>query len=498
MQEKTVDGQQGMEFQDREAIETEMNGAFMVMRRAALLTPNPSWQARFVRLERLEALVLDNKERIEQAVCEDFGFRPDFVTEMVDVMPTITQIRYMKDHAEKWMHPVSKMVEWMFLPASAKIVPQPKGVVGIISPWNYPLLLSLSPVAQAFAAGNLCMLKLSEFTPNFSGLINELSTKYFLPDELVVFTGGADEGSVFSSLPFDHLLFTGSTKVGKLVAEAAARNLTPVTLELGGKSPAIIAPDYPVDHAAERIMYGKLLNSGQTCIAPDYVLIEQKNIKRFVESCRRHARKFYPEGLASGDYVSINSLNRFQRFLELLQDASGRCEVQSLFPGDQYELSQRKLAPQLLLNIPLDHKFMTEEIFGPILPVIPYHDEQIETAIEFVTAREHPLALYWFDKNKDRTANAVESIKSGGVTINDTIWHATQSALPFGGIGASGMGRYMGRAGFDTFSHLKPVFVQSRFSFVNMANPPYTEKFKSLVGKLLQTKEKSKDQAPER
>lgn len=473
---------------DLEEAAATMNEVFMSMKHSVLLKPNPAWKDRFVRLDRLENMILENKERIEAAIYTDFGCRDAFVTDMLDIFPTLSQIRYLKKNAEKWMKPRSFVPDPYLLPGSEEVIFQPKGVVGIIAPWNYPLFLSIGSVAQAFAAGNLCMLKLSETTPVFSSLIEELVQKYFMPNELYVVLGESDISSRFAELPFDHLLFIGSTQVGRKVAQAAAKNLTPVTLELGGKSPAVIAPNYPLDAAVERIMVGKLLNSGQTCIAPDYVLIERRGVRNFVDICRKEARKLYPAGLADPSYTSIVSQSRFESLLNQLQEASQTSKVESLFLGDQFDLKTRKLGPQIVLNPPPDIEVMSEEIFGPILPVIAYPDDDIGEAVDFINSRPHPLAMYWFDNNKKRVKNIVSTVPCGGITVNDTILHAVSHNLPFGGVGQSGMGRYMGKAGFESFSNLKSVFYQSKLNFVDTFNPPYSEKAHSIVKSMIQGK----------
>ncbi len=468
----------------------KINEIFGNMRMAVKENLNPNWQTRFVRLDRLESLLLDNQSEIEDAICVDFAQRSAFLTDLTDVLPTIREIRYMKDHGEGWMKPRRKLADWYFLPATAKIVPQPKGIVGIICPWNYPLLLSFGAVAQAFAAGNLCMVKLSEKTPVFSSLMQRLAAKYFLPTELSIINGEERIGEIFSSLPFDHLLFTGSVEVGRKVAQAAAGNLTPVTLELGGKSPAVIAPGYPIQHAAERIIFGKLLNAGQTCIAPDYVMVERKNVDQFTEACCEAAKKFYPDGIASEDYCSIISPKRFDYVMEMLKGVAGLCQVEPLFEGAQSDRAHRKIAPQLLIDPPLnkDSKVMGEEIFAPLLPVVMYHDDNIASVIDFISRRDHPLAVYWFDKSKIRRNRIARIIKAGGITFNDTLWHAVQTSLPFGGIGTSGMGRYMGQVGFETFSNMKPIFVQHPNSLIGRANPPYTQNFRKLIQKAIDRK----------
>ncbi len=484
---------QKLDESDLKQVEQEINQIFQGMRKAMLEDPNPTWKTRLDRLERMEALVLDNRKDIEEAVCEDFNQRSDFVTAMADVMPTLGDIRNLKSNGEEWMKPYSSPVDWFFLPAKGRIIPQPKGVAGIICPWNYPLLLSFGPASQAVAAGNLVMLKLSEYTPKFQALMKKLTAQYFKPEEFAIILGGHGVGSVFSSVPFDQILFTGSPRTGKAVMAAAAKNLTPVILELGGKSPTVIAPEYPLEHAAERILWGKLLNAGQTCIAPDYVLIEKSRMEDFADACKKVANKFYPKGIADEDYCSIITEKRFEVLLQQLDEESSKCKFEPMFEGEQVDKQHRKIAPKLEIDPPLDSIFMEEEIFGPVLPVVPYPDGQPEEAIKFIAARPHPLATYWFDNDSKRYDHVLVVIKTGGIVINDTFWQAIQRNLPFGGIGNSGMGRYNGRVGFDAFSNMKPAMIQSKVDFVELANPPYSPKFRKAVEVMITDKLFGKD-----
>jgi len=368
-----------------------------------------------------------------------------------------------------------------FLPARAEVLPQPLGVVGIIVPWNYPLYLAVGPLVAALAAGNRVMMKMSELTPTFSALLQRLCREAFTPEELCVVTGGPEVAAQFSTLPFDHLLFTGSTAVGHKVMAAAAANLTPVTLELGGKSPAIIAPGYPLGHAVQRILAGKLINAGQTCIAPDYVLLPRAQMQAFVDEARSQARQGYPAGLAEAEFCSVVNERHYRRLVREVDEAAGRgTRVECLFDGAPRDDARHRLAPALLVDPPLDCGAMRDELFGPVLPLVPY--DRIEDAIAFVAARPHPLALYWFDRDGARTDQALRDLPAGGVTVNDTILHIAQDSLPFGGVGASGMGNYHGRWGFDTFSHMKAVFRQSRINGMALFLPPYSPLMRRLLG----------------
>jgi coniferyl-aldehyde dehydrogenase len=322
---------------------------------------------------------------------------------------------------------------------------------------------------------------MSEFTPAFSALFAQLCADVFASDEVCIVTGGPDVAAQFSALPFDHLLFTGSTTVGRKVMAAAALNLTPVTLELGGKSPAVITPGYPLEHAVQRILAGKFLNAGQTCIAPDYVLLPRASLGAFVDAAQGLARRSYPSGLADADYCSIVNERQYRRLVQGVDEAAARgTSVQPLFDGAARDDSRHRLAPTLLIDPPADCAAMRDEIFGPALPLVPYDD--LQDAMAFVNARPHPLALYWFDRDTARVERALQTLPAGGVTVNDTLLHITQESLPFGGVGASGMGAYHGQWGFDALSQLKPVFRQSRFNGMALFLPPYRPLMRRLLG----------------
>ena len=447
---------------------------FGQMREAQLADPMPGLEIRRDRLQRLLKGLEEHEEAFTQAISADFGQRSAFETANYDITVTLADIKYQIRNLARWMRIRKRSVPLHLMPGRARIVPQPLGVVGVISPWNFPVFLSLSPVAGAIAAGNRVMLKPSEWTPKTSALLAELASEAFEPDEFRVFEGGIETGRAFSELPFDHLLFTGSTRVAKEVSNSAAKNLTPLTLELGGKSPALVCPGANLKRAAERIVFGKLANAGQICIAPDYVFVERAKFHDFIELLQIYIKKAYPRLNNNPDYTSIISADHFSRLNRMIAEArEDGAEIISINPdGETLEPSARKIPPTLILHPNPTLGVMQEEIFGPILPVMSY--EKIEEAIEFVQYRARPLALYLFtEKTRERERILRETV-SGGVAVNEVLFHCVCETLPFGGVGASGMGSYHGQAGFDTFSHLKPVFIQPRFNFNFFLVPPIT------------------------
>jgi coniferyl-aldehyde dehydrogenase len=374
----------------------------------------------------------------------------------------VNAIRHARSNVKRWMAPRPRHVGWPLQPARAWVLPQALGVVGIIVPWNYPVFLSMAPLAGALAAGNRVMLKPSEYTPETSALLARIISETFSPDLVAVTLGDSTVGRAFAQLPFNHLLFTGATSVGRDVMRAAAEHLTPVTLELGGKSPALVAPDANLARAAADIVYGKLLNSGQTCIAPDYVLVPGASLRRFVEALRKAVERYYPDA----QYTSIINGKQHQRLLGYLEEAAAR-GVETIILN-----ATRGLAPTILINPPDDLKVMREEIFGPILPLKTY--DSIDQAITYVNQHERPLALYLFTRSQSTIDSVLTRTISGGVCINDTLLHIAAEDLPFGGVGASGMGHYHGQEGFDTFSKLKPVFRRRWLGLGRMLRPPHS------------------------
>jgi coniferyl-aldehyde dehydrogenase len=459
---------------------TALDDAFHALHDASRAEPAPELELRLDRLKRLRAAVTDNEARFEQAISADFGHRSAVETTIAETLVLLTEIKHAKGHLKRWMtpRPIPTMVQ--FWPAKNRLFPQPLGVIGIIAPWNYPLQLTLAPAIGAIAAGNRVMIKPSELTPRFAALLKEIIAATFAPTEMVV-TGVEDEiAKAFASLPFDHLVFTGSTRVGRLVAEAAGRNLIPVTLELGGKSPAIVDRSADLDEAAERITYGKLLNAGQTCIAPDYALVPEDHLQDFAGKMQDHIRRMFGTDPANEEYTSIISDRHYARLEALLADATakGASIMQSAKADEAAWKGKRKFPPTILTGVTPDMAIMQEEIFGPVLPIMSYRDP-VEP-IAFINNHDRPLALYWFGKDEAARDAVLSRTVSGGVTVNDCLFHITQVNQPFGGVGPSGSGAYHGQWGFDAFSKLKPVFYRSPFNRLADLYPPYGAKLARL------------------
>ncbi|WP_411883235.1 coniferyl aldehyde dehydrogenase [Polaromonas sp. YR568] len=439
------------------------------------------------RLLRMRALLDEHGAELAQAVNADFGVRSAQLTEIADIFVLRSLLSSTLKQLPKWMKPVKVRTPLYLQPSSAFLQRQPLGVVGVVSPWNYPVQLSLGPVITALAAGNRVMLKPSELTPRTSALLAALIEKSFAPDELCVVQGDGQLAAEFAGLPFDHLFFTGSTAVGRKVAEAAAANLTPTTLELGGKSPCIIDASCDLDKAAIKIAHGKLLNAGQTCIAPDYVLLPQGRETAFGEAFARAVATLFPTITGNPDYAAIISPRHLERLQALLAQAEGEgARLQTIHPGvagvGGVGAASRQMAPVLVFDVPATSKLLSEEIFGPILPVIPY--AAIDDAIRYVNARPRPLALYWFGIDTDSRDHVLANTVSGGVTVNDTLMHIAHENLPFGGVGESGWGAYHGETGFLRLTQQKPVMVQSGWARGDLFYPPYGKRFEQVMGLL--------------
>jgi coniferyl-aldehyde dehydrogenase len=453
------------------------------LRDAQALDPLPEWSIRARRLRSLETMLRDHRRELADAIHADFGCRPREETEMLEVFPSLSAIRHALRHGRGWMKPRRALAGLAFLPARTEMRPQPLGVVGIIVPWNYPLYLAVGPLVDALAAGNRVMVKMSEFTPRFSQLFADLLARHFQPDEVIVVNGDASVGQAFSNLPFDHLLFTGSTAVGHHVMRAASANLTPVTLELGGKSPAIIGPGARFEHAVERVVFGKMVNAGQTCIAPDYVLLPRAEIPRFIAAARDTVARLYPNLAGNPQYASIATDRHYQRLASLRDDALKAGAQSARLADVEDRPAQRLLTPVLLTDVRDDMPVMQQEIFGPLLPLVPY--DHLDEAIDYVVRHPRPLALYLFEQNEAEIDRVLARTHAGGVSVNDTLYHIAQHNLPFGGVGPSGMGGYHGEAGFRTFSHMKPVFRQARLNGTGLLNPPYGKRFRQMLEMLL-------------
>ena len=452
--------------------EPAIESVFQEQRTAFASNPFPDSGERRRNLGRLLEALRDRREELAAAIDADFGGRSRYEVLFSEVYVAANAIRHARRHVKEWMQPRSRPVGWPLQPARASVMPQPLGVVGIIVPWNYPVFLGISPLAGALAAGNRVMLKPSEHTPRTSEAMAKLIADTFPRGLVTVVTGDASVGQAFTKLPFDHMLFTGSTAVGREVMRAAAENLTPVTLELGGKSPAIVAPDANLKRAAADIAYGKLLNAGQTCIAPDYVLVHNDSVEDLIAALRGAVQSYYPNGARDTGYTAIINPTHYQRLRRYVEDARDRGVRTIVLGGEAPRDGGRKLPPTLLVDPPDDLAVMHEEIFGPVLPLKTYHS--IDEAIEYVNTRPRPLALYLFTRSRKTTRQVLQRTIAGGVCVNDTLLHIADDDLPFGGVGASGMGHYHGREGFDTFSKLKPVFQRRWPGLGRTLRPPYT------------------------
>ncbi|MCW4463281.1 coniferyl aldehyde dehydrogenase [Sphingomonas sp. BT-65] len=459
--------------------------------RAAFMAELPvSIATRKDRLRRAAAMLKDNAARFCDALSEDFGHRSPRQSMITDIVASTSPLRHAEKMVARWAKREKKPVLFPLglLGARAWVEYQPKGVVGIISPWNFPVNLVMSPLAGVFAAGNRAMVKTSEFTPATAALFEELAPKFFDATELAFISGGPDVGKAFSALPFDHLLFTGATGIGRHILHAAADNLTPVTLELGGKSPAILGRSANLAQATERVAMGKMLNAGQICIAPDYLMVPAEQEAAAVDGLVRAASAMYPSLLANPDYTAIVNDRHFERLTAAIDDARAKgAEVIAVNPANEdFAASNARKLPLHIIRNPTDEMIvMQEEIFGPVLPVRKY--DSIDGAIAEVNRRDRPLALYYFGSDETERRRVLDRTISGGVSLDDTIFHVSMEELPFGGIGPSGMGAYHGEPGFRTFSHAKSVFKQSKLDVAKLGGlkPPYGKRTDAAIKRQL-------------
>ena len=448
----------------------------------------PSYQQRINALNKLKKAVGDYKEEIVAAVQEDFGHRSDTETWITEVVSVLNEVMATKKHLKKWMKPTNPGRSLSAGFAKSRVIYQPKGVIGIMGAWNYPVLLVLSPLIGVIAAGNSAIIKPSDLTPKTGEVVKRMIASVFDDDYISVVTGDVQVATYFTQLPFDHLVYTGSTHVGRMVMKAAAENLTPVTLELGGKSPTIINLNYPISKAVDRIMMGKFMNSGQTCIAPDYILVHESKETELVNAFKEKVAKRYATIANNKDISWIVNDRHFVRINNLIKDAVARgAQLIQIIP-DNVPVSEgtRIIPPTLLLNVDPDSNIMQEEIFGPVLPILTYRD--IDEAIRFVNERPRPLALYYFDNDKKKAEDVINRTTSGGACVNETMLHFANENMSFGGIGPSGLGGYHGHAGFLEFSHKKSVIFQGAFSpapFMNRPYPAFLVKVLKAVTKVL-------------
>lgn len=442
----------------------------------------PSYQVRINDLKKLKALLIDNQQAFVDAMSQDFGHRSADDTKIGDILTTVMGINYAIKKLKGWMKPEKKHIGILFQPAKGEVIYQPKGVVGIIAPWNYPVFLAFGPLTTALAAGNTAMIKMSEYTPRTNSLVAKLVASAFPIEKVAVVCGEADMAATFSQTVFDHLFFTGSTGVGKLVMKAAAENLVPVTLELGGKSPTIIDNDIDIKTAVSRLILGKTLNSGQTCVAPDYIFCPHHKIAELTQAFKDYYQNMYPDTQENIDCTCIINDAQKTRLDSLLTDAKERGATITHLIQSSDNSQSRKMPLTLLTNVNDGMIVMQQEIFGPLLPIIGYKD--INEAIAYINSKPRPLALYICSFNKAIQQHILLKTHAGGVCINDAAFHVANDDLPFGGIGASGMGQYHGDEGFKTFSHGKTVFARGRISFGTLLFPPFGRKIHQLVYKL--------------
>jgi coniferyl-aldehyde dehydrogenase len=461
-------------------IPLEFTDCLRRQRAAYLADPQPSHEVRRADLEALHRMLEENEPAIVAAIDADFGGRSAVESRLLELFPVREGIRSTISHLRKWMRPQKRSIDWLvYAGARNRVVPQPLGVIGVIVPWNFPIQLSFGPLVDILAAGNRAMVKMSENSPRLSRLLVEISPRYLPPEKLTFFECGG-RGPAFSKLPFDHLVFTGSSATGRAVMASAAANLCPVTLELGGKAPAVVAPDFPIATAAERIMWAKCINAGQVCVNVDYLFLPEGRTDEFVAHARRIVAGRYPD-LNGPDYTAIINQAAYDRLIAMLEDAREKgANVINLTPDQTPNASRRILPPHIILEATEDMTILQEEIFGPLLPIKTYRTP--DEVIDYVNAHDRPLAFYPFTNDKRLAERYITRIISGSVGVNEAILQVGQHDLPFGGVGASGMGHYHGYEGFLTFSKLRPVFQQGRFSSIQLAlQPPYGPRTKRVL-----------------
>jgi coniferyl-aldehyde dehydrogenase len=464
---------------------TERLRAALALQRAAYHAhPVPGYGERRADLERLRAFLRDHQGPIADAISADYGHRSRHETRLAELVPAVDGITHALKHLKSWMKVQRRPADWVTFPlARNRVIPQPLGVVGVIVPWNFPINLSFVPLTAIFAAGNRAMVKLSENSRHLAALLIDKVPAYFPPEKLQFFDETGGVGVAFSQLPFDHLLFTGSGTTGRAVMAAAAQNLCPVTLELGGKSPAIVAPDFNLATAVQRILFVKCMNAGQICTTVDHAWVPADKVDEFVRLAAAIVPRMY-KSLASPDYTSIIDPKSFDRLLSALDEARERgARVIPLLGGPAFDAATRKIAPHIVLDAPADSALMRREIFGPVLPIRPYRS--LDEVIAAINAGDRPLAVYPFSNDAAFVQRVLDHVMSGGVSVNDALFHVAQHELPFGGVGPSGMGHYHGREGFETFSKLRPVFRQAPVSALKFFGPPYGRRMDALLNFLI-------------
>ena len=464
--------------------QNEAQRVLQLQRNAYLDNPYPSREERLENLKKLEDILVDNQDAIAEAIRKDFGNRAVEESKLLELFLSIDGFRYCRKHLKKWMKHQRRGVSIWFAGASNRVLAQPKGVVGVVVPWNYPLFLAMGPLASALAAGNRCMVKMAANSSHLCELLHKLISAQFDESTLALLPGV--RGSDFTTLPFDHVIFTGSAETGRTVMRAAAENLTPVTLELGGKSPTILAEDFDVELAASRILFTKFMNAGQTCVAPDYLYLPESKRDEFVAAAKKIIAKRYPQ-LDNGQFTTVIDDSSFARLTETMADADKKgASLVNLAPGHEPNADTRLLPPHLVLDPDDSTTIMRDEIFGPLLPIRTYRD--VDEVLDYINRRDRPLGLYLFSNDKALQDKVIKNTISGGVSINDCSFHVAQHDMPFGGIGASSMGHYHGHEGFVEFSKMRPIFSQFRYSALPMMYPPYGKVFNLLYKMMVKLK----------
>lgn len=458
----------------------ELHRVFQLQKQAYRQRPMPSADERIAHLEQFRRVFVKYIDDLAQAACDDFGSRSKDETKIAEILTSLEAVKYYKKNLRKWMRPEKRHVSAIAMPASAKVVYQPLGVVGIIVPWNYPIFLAVGPLMCALAAGNRVMIKMSGFTPRVGETVKKMLAEAFAEDHVCVFTGRGEISETFPKLPFDQITFTGSTNVGRTVMAEAAKNLTPVLLELGGKSPVIIHESFPIVDAAERISFGKCWNAGQTCVAPDYLMLPPGKTQEFISAFTAQVSKMYPTMLNNPDFTSIINDKQYNRIKGYLDDARAQgAKIIEINPANESFVNTRKMPVTLVTGVTPDMQIMQNEIFGPILPIMEY--SSLDDALGFVNARQRPLALYYFDWNSSRADYVAANTHSGGMCINEVMSHVGIDDLPFGGVGASGMGKYHGREGFLSMSNAKAVLEKPRFYAMRFVLPPFNKSVHKII-----------------
>jgi coniferyl-aldehyde dehydrogenase len=464
---------------------TGMAGILAKQKAAHIRDGIPSLAKRIEWLDKSIDLLVTYGDELNDAMSQDFGHRSKDQSALTDIAGSIGALKHAKKHTAKWMRPDKRKPEFPLglLGSKAEIQFQPKGVIGVISPWNFPVNLTFTPLAGVFAAGNRCMIKPSEFTEATSEVMRKAIAQYYSEEEVAVITGGPDVGAEFTKLPFDHILFTGATSVARHVMRAAADNLVPLTLELGGKSPVVLGRSADLQKAANRIMAGKTLNAGQICLAPDYAFVPKEKTSEFVAAATKAVETMYPTGLKDNDdYTSIVNQRHYDRIMGYIDEAKSKgAQVVEINPmGENFaQQPHHKIPPHIIVDPSDDLSVMQDEIFGPILPIKSYSDTK--QAVDYINAHDRPLGLYYFGEDAAEKDLVLNNTTSGGVTVNDVVFHVAQEDLPFGGVGPSGMGSYHGREGFLEFSHKKAVYTQTGSEMLAMMRPPYGATYRKQV-----------------